>query len=66
MSDWRKQRAAPERGRLIELGGPVVNSGLLDVSGGQLAAANMLSGDKREEALARWKQRGGAAFAADG
>jgi hypothetical protein len=72
MRSWQVQRRARTR-TLIELGGLVIKSGLVDLTGddravifgGLLAAANMLGGDKREEALARWKQRGAEAFAAN-
>jgi hypothetical protein len=72
MRSWQVQRRERTK-RLIELGGLVVKAGLADLTGddravifgGLLAAANMLSGDRREEAIARWKQRGADAFAAD-
>jgi hypothetical protein len=72
MRTWQAQRRARTRA-LIELGGLVVKAGLIEMSGddraviygGLLAAANMLSGDRREDALSRWKQRGAEALMAD-
>jgi hypothetical protein len=72
MRSWQVQRRARTR-TLIELGGLVVKAGLVDLTdddravifGALLAAAGTLSGDKRDDALARWKQRGADAFAAD-
>ena len=56
--------------QLIELGGLVVKSGLVELTdddravlyGALLAAAAMLSGDRREETLLRWRRRGKRAF----
>lgn len=57
---------------LIELGGLVVKSGLIDLTdddratlyGAFLAIAGKLQGEEREHALALWKRRGKRAFEA--
>ena len=59
--------------QLIELGGLVVKAGLVDLPeddratlyGAFLAAAIMLQGERRDEALMQWRRRGKRAFEAE-
>jgi hypothetical protein len=70
--EWQVKRRERTR-HLIELGGLVVKAGLIELTdddratlyGALLAAAAMLSGERREEALVLWRRRGKHAFEVD-
>lgn len=70
--EWQVKRRERTR-HLIELGGLVVKAGLVELTdddrailyGALLAAAAMLSGQRREEALVQWRRRGKRAFEAE-
>lgn len=67
--DWVVKRRERTR-HLIELGGLVAKSGLVELTdddraalyGAFLTAAIMLRGDRRDEALALWRRRGKREF----
>ena len=69
MRDWVMKRRARTR-QLIELGGLVVKSGLVELTGDDRAAlygaflelAFILQDENREQTLALWRRRGGQAF----
>ena len=66
---WQVKRRERTR-QLIELGGLVVKAGLVELTdddrstlyGAFLAAAGMLSGEQRDEALLRWHRHGKQGF----
>lgn len=69
MSNWQVERRKRTQ-HLIELGGLVVKSGVVDLTnddratiyGALLWAADKLQGDERDKALALWAAKGKQAF----
>ena len=72
MRSWQVERRKRTR-HLIELGGLVVKSGIVELTGDDRATifgallwvADKLQGDQRERARALWAARGKQAFEAD-
>jgi hypothetical protein len=72
LRDWQALRRKRTR-HLIELGGLVVKSGVVDhtgddraiILGALLWMADKLKGEERAKALALWAERGKRAFAAE-
>lgn len=72
MRKWQAERRKRTR-HLIELGGLVVKTGIVDLTGGDRAtiygallwAADKLNGDEREKALALCAAKGKRAFEAE-
>lgn len=72
MRSWQVERRKRTR-HLIELGGLVVKSGVVDLTGDDRAVilgaliwmADKLKSDEREKALGLWAERGKTAFAAE-
>lgn len=73
MRTWQVERRARTR-HLIELGGLVVKSGVVDLTnddratilGALIWMADKLRSDERDKALTLWAGKGKEAFAADG
>lgn len=73
MRDWQVQRRARTH-HLIELGGLVVKSGVVELTGDDRAVilgalswmADKLQSDERDRALALWAGRGKEAFKKEG
>ncbi|WP_050453419.1 conjugal transfer protein TraD [Candidatus Burkholderia verschuerenii] len=72
MRDWQVERRKRTR-HLIELGGLVVKSGVVDLTGddravilgGLIWMADKLRSDDRDKARALWAEKGKSAFADD-
>lgn len=72
MREWQVKRRERTR-QLIELGGLVAKSGLVDLTdddratlyGAFLTLADQLRGDSKASALALWQRKGKRAFAAE-
>lgn len=73
MRDWQVERRARTR-QLIELGGLVVKSGVVELTGDDRATlygallwmADKLKSDERDKALALWAEKGKQAFETEG